>query len=59
MTKEKQEILNTKTLISKVEDELLDVEIELEKLQKELDSKETITTKKGKKRVDVTKLFNK
>ena len=57
--KKQEELKNTKILISKVEDELLNTEIEMEKLQKQLDQKESTITKKGTRRVDVQKLFNK
>lgn len=54
-----RELTSTKELISKVEDQLLDTEIEMEKLQKQLDQKNQLTTKKGKTRVEIQKLFDK
>lgn len=59
ITEKQEELKATKVLISNVEDQLLDTEIELEKLQDQLSKKENLNTKKGTKRVDVQKLFDK
>lgn len=59
INKKAEELKSTKFVISKIEDKLLDTEIEIENLQKQLNQKTDLKTKKGKTRIDVQRLFNK